>query len=89
VDGVADAALLQAVGVNSAGFVLRRGSRHESVAAAQTALYRVLGVAARPDGAFGPGTERLVRRFQQQAGLPVTGRIDTATWQALAAAAAR
>ena len=88
VDGAADAALLQAVGVNPAGFVLRRGSRHESVAAAQTALYRVLGVAATPDGAFGPGTERLVRRFQQQAGLPVTGRIDAATWQALAAAGA-
>lgn len=86
VDGVADAALLAAVGVDPARFVLKRGSRHESVAAAQTALYRVLGVAATPDGAFGPGTERLVRRFQQQAGLPVTGRIDGATWQALAAA---
>lgn len=89
VDGVADAALLQAVGVNPAGFVLMRGARHESVASAQAALYRVLGVAATPDGAFGPGTERLVRRFQQQAGLPVNGRINDATWQALVAAAQR
>jgi len=89
VDGVADAALITAVGVDPTSFVLRRGSRHDSVAVAQTTLYRVLGVAATADGVFGPGTERLVRRFQQQEGLPVTGRVNAATWNALAAAGAR
>ena len=35
------------------------------------------------DGAFGGKTEAAVRSFQQAKGLPVTGRVDTATWRKL------
>lgn len=35
------------------------------------------------DNDFGPGTEQAVRRFQQQQGLPVTGRADPSTLQAV------
>ncbi|RKJ99349.1 peptidoglycan-binding domain-containing protein [Alicycliphilus denitrificans] len=36
-----------------------------------------------PDGSAGPKTARALREFQQQQGLPVTGRLDTATAGAL------
>jgi peptidoglycan hydrolase-like protein with peptidoglycan-binding domain len=36
-----------------------------------------------PDGAAGPKTARALREFQQQQGLPVTGRLDAATAGAL------
>jgi hypothetical protein len=35
------------------------------------------------DGAFGPGTRAAVQQFQTAHALPVTGRVDTATWAAL------
>ena len=35
------------------------------------------------DGDFGPATAAGVRAFQKEAGLPETGIVDTATWQAL------
>lgn len=35
------------------------------------------------DGIFGPKTEAALRQFQKAAGLPVTGKSDRATWQAL------
>jgi hypothetical protein len=35
------------------------------------------------DGDFGTGTQDAVKSFQSANGLPVTGTIDTATWQAL------
>ena len=35
------------------------------------------------DGVFGPATESAVSAFQRQADLPVTGRVDLATWDAL------
>ena len=38
------------------------------------------------DGIFGNTTAEAVRAFQQQAGLPATGRVDLATWEALFAA---
>src|SRR4051812_3011951 len=47
------------------------------VAAAQKAL----GIDA--DGVLGPQTRRAIRRFQRSHGLPVTGRLDAATQQAL------
>ncbi len=34
-----------------------------------------------PDGVFGNATERAVLNFQRSFGLPVTGRIDAATWE--------
>src|SRR4051812_8402057 len=48
-----------------------------SVVAAQKAL----GVDA--DGVVGPKTRSAIRRFQRSHGLPVTGRLDKATLQAL------
>lgn len=35
------------------------------------------------DGYYGPATTKGVRRFQQEEGLPPTGRVDAATWNAL------
>ena len=35
------------------------------------------------DGVYGTNTARAVREFQEQAGLPVTGEADRATWEAL------
>ncbi len=37
----------------------------------------------RADGLFGPGTAKAVRAYQEEAGLPVTGIMDAATWSAL------
>ena len=36
-----------------------------------------------PDGIFGSETTEAVRKFQELYGLPVTGEIDLATWNAL------
>lgn len=36
-----------------------------------------------PDGIFGKETTAAVRRFQELFGLPITGEIDLATWNAL------
>ncbi|MEQ8847702.1 serine hydrolase [Botrimarina sp.] len=35
------------------------------------------------DGDFGPATEGAVKKFQEQAGLEPSGRVDMATWRAL------
>lgn len=35
------------------------------------------------DGYYGPATTAGVRQFQQEEGLPPTGRVDAATWNAL------
>ncbi|MBE6611759.1 MAG: peptidoglycan-binding protein [Ruminococcaceae bacterium] len=39
-----------------------------------------------PDGIYGPETTAAVEEFQRLFGLPVTGRTDFATWQAIYAA---
>lgn len=40
-------------------------------------------VGADVDGSFGPATEAKVKAWQQAKGLPVTGRVGAATWQAM------
>lgn len=35
------------------------------------------------DGDFGSGTKRVVKKFQRSVGLPATGSVDRATWDAL------
>ncbi|WP_157090044.1 peptidoglycan-binding domain-containing protein [Janibacter melonis] len=59
--------------------VLAVGARGSAVKVLQRAL--AVGV----DGAFGPGTQKAVRTFQQRAGLKATGVVDTKTWTALEA----
>ena len=53
------------------------GDTGEAVAAVQ----RQVGVD--DDGIFGPITQGAVEGFQKRYGLPVTGRVDAKTWQAL------
>lgn len=63
--------------------VLRRGDRGEAVRRLQTLLLNK-GISPGPiDGIFGSNTERAVRTFQSQSGLPVTGVATVATWTAL------
>lgn len=42
-----------------------------------------LGYQVTADGSFGPGTKAAVIAFQTSKGLPATGVVDAATWQAL------
>ncbi|HZV02813.1 MAG TPA: GH25 family lysozyme [Planctomycetota bacterium] len=64
--------------------VLRFGDSGPDVAELQEDL-RLAGCDPdEPDGRFSPKTERAVRSFQEQAGLPVTGIVDAATASALA-----
>lgn len=59
-------------------------ARQRSVSDAQALLYRA---GYNPDmylgGRFGPLTQQMVRAFQRDWGLAVTGRIDSSTWDAL------
>lgn len=89
IDGVADQAVLTIIGMDSSKIVLSQGTRHSTVATAQTALARVLKVKVKADGVFGSGTTTLVKRFQKSVGLKVTGNINRTTWLALLAAAAQ
>lgn len=89
VDGIADEAILAILGVDGSKFVLKSGTRHSTVATAQTALARVLKVKIKPDGIYGSATTNLVKRFQKSVGLKATGVINRITWLALLAAAAQ
>ncbi|MFA5775478.1 MAG: peptidoglycan-binding protein [Ilumatobacteraceae bacterium] len=89
VDGIADQDVLAIIGMDSNRIVLSSGTRHSTVATAQTALARVLKVKVRADGIYGSGTTTLVKRFQKSVGLKITGNINRITWLALLAAAAQ
>ncbi len=88
-DGIADEAVLAILGMDINKIVLSRGTRHSTVATAQTALARVLKVKVKADGIYGSGTTTLVNRFQKSVGLKPTGNINRTTWLALLAAAAQ
>jgi hypothetical protein len=62
--------------------VLAKGSKGDLVVWAQQHL-RGAGQSLTVDGDFGSGTQTAVKSFQTSSGLPVTGKVDTATWQAL------
>ena len=66
---------------------LQAGSLGPVVAMLQKVLKTGLGYAGVVDGVFGPATEAVVRQFQTNAGLPVTGVMDEKTWMAPAGAA--
>ncbi|MEO8364416.1 MAG: peptidoglycan-binding protein [Ilumatobacteraceae bacterium] len=89
VDGIADQEVLAIIGMDSNKIVLSSGTRHSTVATAQTALARVLKVKVKADGIYGSGTTTLVKRFQKSVGLKTTGNINRITWLALLAAAAQ
>ena len=61
---------------------LAQGKKGDLVIWAQQHL-RGAGQSLTVDGDFGAGTKSAVTSFQTSAGLPATGTIDTATWQAL------
>ena len=88
IDGIADAAVLTALGIDAPTFSLGLKSNHTSVAAAQTALSRVLAVKMKADGIYGSGTAKQLKKFQKTVGLKQTGVIDQTTWLSLLAASA-
>jgi SpoIID/LytB domain protein len=89
VDGIADEQVIAALGIDHTTLTLGRGSRQASVVSIQKALANVLKVKVRPDGSFGSGTDRLVKRFQKSVGLKATGVVDRTTWMALLSASAQ
>jgi len=62
---------------------VKSGDKSAAVSQAQRALRRTPNLALQVDGIFGPLTETATKEFQKQVGLPVTGVVDAATWQAL------
>jgi peptidoglycan hydrolase-like protein with peptidoglycan-binding domain len=59
------------------------GDSGDAVRQAQRALRRTPNTSLEVDGVFGSLTETATKEFQEQAGLPVTGVVDEATWAAL------
>lgn len=62
--------------------LLAKGAKGDLVLWAQQHL-KGAGQSLTVDGNFGSGTEDAVKSFQTSAGLAASGKIDTATWQAL------
>jgi peptidoglycan hydrolase-like protein with peptidoglycan-binding domain len=89
VDGIADDAVLAVLGIDPSTITLKLGTKHATVATAQTALARVLKVKVKADGVFGSGTLRLVKRFQKTVGLKQSGVINHETWMALLSASSQ
>lgn len=95
--GVVDAATARAINASGgnasapvasapAGSTIAQGARGNSVIEIQSQLIAAgVPLSGGADGIFGPSTEQAVKTFQRNQGLPVTGVVDTATRQALAA----
>jgi peptidoglycan hydrolase-like protein with peptidoglycan-binding domain len=66
---------------------LQAGSLGPVVAKLQGVLKTGFGYAGAIDGVFGPVTEAVVRQYQTNSALPVTGVMDEGTWMAPAGAA--
>jgi hypothetical protein len=62
---------------------LAKGKKGDLVIWAQQHLRGAGQSSLKVDGEFGTGTQEAVKSFQSANALPVTGTIDTATWQAL------
>ncbi len=69
------------------GLPMKRGNTGTVVSVVQKRLNTSLGLKGKKriatDGVFGVGTARTVKDFQAKAGLPATGVVDRATWDAL------
>jgi len=76
-----------AAGGTLVGLPLRPNHRGSMVTAAQRRLNSVLKLRPKKritvDGIYGKSTRTMVRQFQTNSGLPATGIIDRATWEAL------
>jgi peptidoglycan hydrolase-like protein with peptidoglycan-binding domain len=68
---------------NSGWPTVQYGDKGDAVKQAQRGLRRTPNLSLVVDGDFGPATQEAVKQFQQSAGLPVTGVVDDATWDAL------
>ncbi|MCL8206999.1 MAG: peptidoglycan-binding protein [Actinomycetia bacterium] len=89
-DGSTGSAGAAAPADSTATPLLARGDRGRWVATLQADLRRLGYTVTGPvDGIFGPKTAAGVRAFQEHEGLPATGTVDRATWQALVQAVAR
>lgn len=64
--------------------VLSEGAKGPAVIRAQVMLDRAWFSVGEIDGSFGSNMARAIKAFQLSRGLPVTGTMDEATWQALA-----
>lgn len=67
------------------GYTLERGSGGDKVRQMQEELRVIAGAypaipEIKADGIYGPATEGAVEVFQSVFGLPVTGKVDYATW---------
>jgi peptidoglycan hydrolase-like protein with peptidoglycan-binding domain len=88
IDGVVGPATWQKLHpYREASPTIQAGSLGPVVAMLQSVLKTGFDYPGAIDGVFGPATEAVVRRFQSDAGLPVTGVVDELTWMTPAGAA--
>lgn len=89
-DGLRDQGLLPVAATAAPvilGLPMKRGHRGGVVTVVQKRLNLALNLKGKKriatDGVFGAATLRTVKTFQKKAGLPATGTVDRATWDAL------
>ena len=74
----------EALNAATAGATLVIGARGNAVVRAQVLMDRAWFSPGEIDGRFSSNMHRALKGYQQSAGLVVSGKIDRATWQALA-----